>query len=98
MNTVKLGPYNIQVERQLLDDKTYGSYEGFPDSLIIVDARLEGKAMVLTFIHEIIEAIIDMYDIPLGETHVRILELTVGRFVEDNPELVRGWLEVLSGS
>ena len=96
MEPLKLGPYNITIERPVLEEKTYGSYEGFPDAVIKIDGRLDGKTVVLTLIHELFEAVIDMYDMPLDETHVRILELTVGRFIEDNSEAVRDWVDVLS--
>ena len=42
----------------------------------------------LTIVHEIIEAICDIYDLPLDECHIRVLEMSIGQIVKENPKLV----------
>jgi len=91
VSKVNIGPYDINVHKTRFEDQDtdiFGEYKAFPSPVILIDERLSPKMEYLTIVHEIIEAICDIYDLPLDECHIRVLEMSIGQIVKENPKLV----------
>ena len=89
MKKITLGPYDIHINKTRFEDDTFGEYKSFPSPVIMIDDRLSPKIESLTILHEIIEAIIDIYDLPLDECHVRVLEMSLGQIIKNNPDVIK---------
>tara|TARA_R100001082_G_scaffold78921_1_gene46349 strand:+ start:1972 stop:2286 length:315 start_codon:yes stop_codon:yes gene_type:complete len=86
MNNINIGPYDIFINKTRLDDDTFGEYSPFPHPVIHVDDRLSPKIESCTVLHEIFEAITDIYELPLTECHIRVLEATLAQVIKSNPK------------
>ena len=86
MNKINIGPYEIFINKARLDDETFGEYSPFPHPVIHVDDRLSPKIETTTVLHEIFEAITDIYELPLTECHIRVLEASIAQAIISNPK------------
>ncbi len=72
---------------QELDLSYFGEFRSFPVHEIAIGPVRDDIA-ALTIIHETLEAISDIYDLNLKETHIRCIEHALAGLVVRSPEMV----------
>ena len=92
IKSVRVGSLDIVVERERLYDDASGCWSMAPNPVIKIDDRLEGRDEYSAIFHEAIHAISDLFKMGFSEKTVRILEMVIGSFLRDNPEVVKGLL------
>lgn len=65
----------------------FGEYRSFPHHEIAI-GPVRGEVAALTAIHEVLEAICDIYDLNLKEIHIRCIEHALAGIIVRSPEMV----------
>jgi len=73
--------------KQELDLSYFGEFRSFPNHEIAIGPVRDDIA-ALTVIHEVFEAIADIYDLNLKETHIRCIEHALAGLIVRSPEMV----------
>ena len=72
---------------QELDLSHFGEFRSFPNHEIVI-GPIRDDIAALTIIHEVFEAIADIYDLNLKETHIRCIEHALAGLIVRSPEMV----------
>jgi len=99
---IKIGAIHVPVLTEPIagdeaDEVVLGEYSAGPNPCIRLHPALKGAELSATLLHEVLHAIADLYglDDVLGEREVRILEMAISMFVQDNPKAVQQILQDL---
>jgi len=93
---LKIGAIKVPVLTEPLtgdeaDEAVLGEYSAGPNPCIRLHSALQGSELAATLLHEVLHAIADLYglDDVLKEREVRILEMAISAFVQDNPTAIK---------